>query len=439
MNIRFLMIAFCLAGLANPRTGIAQSAKSDPSQMLTQYLEPTTIAVVDINIEAIDLNATIPWFCQMTGTKPDATVTGMATAVVASFRSAGVKHMYLIVGTQSFQASVPLMVIPCQQPKNIEPFLAMFVQNFPPDAKLTTRLTDDVAMVGSLETFNRLAIATPTPRPDLLEPLSPSFVQVDADKSGKATPPFANSHVKVVMSLAADPRKQLITFWPEQLTFNENLSVSPKQLVQDIDRVIARVSVPPTEGIQVQIQTTSVAAADRTKQMIDNFSAIDPEVGDHVKRTVNDKVVTLFASAESLEETLAKLTRQARTEATVSTRMNSLKQLGLAIHNYADAYQELPPRVFVDPAGKPLFGWTVALLPYLEQQALYNELKLDQRWDSEANRKFTEMLIQVFGNDAASGRRPLSVHRSIPVRYGKGKVRREGLLTSRTVLRIRLR
>ncbi len=131
MNIRLLMIALCLAGLASPRTSFAQPAISDPSQVLTKYLEPTTVAVVDINIETIDLNTTIPWLYQMTGTKPDATVTGMATTVVASFRSAGVKHMYLIVGTQSFQAGAPLVVIPCQQPKNIEPFLAMFVQNFP--------------------------------------------------------------------------------------------------------------------------------------------------------------------------------------------------------------------------------------------------------------------------------------------------------------------
>ncbi len=258
-------------------------------------------------------------------------------------------------------------------------------------------------MVGSLDTFNRLAVATPTPRPDLLELSANHSLQSMTAKKAKHQHHSRIVTSKVAMSLATEPRNQLITFWPEQLTINENLSLSPKQLVQDIDRIVARASIPPSEGVQVQIQTTSAAAAERTKQMLDNFSAIDPKMVAKIQRTVNDKVLTLFASADFLNETLTTLAKQSQTQATEMERMNFLRQLGLAIHNYADAYQELPPRVFVDPAGKPLFGWTVALLPYLEQQALYSQLKLDQRWDSEANRMFTQMLIQVFGNDAASG------------------------------------
>lgn len=59
-----------------------------------------------------------------------------------------------------------------------------------------------------------------------------------------------------------------------------------------------------------------------------------------------------------------------------------LKQIGLACHNYVTAFNELPvsithtvtdaPKVEM-PTGR---GWIVAILPYLEQQALYDQFDL---------------------------------------------------------------
>jgi prepilin-type N-terminal cleavage/methylation domain-containing protein/prepilin-type processing-associated H-X9-DG protein len=61
---------------------------------------------------------------------------------------------------------------------------------------------------------------------------------------------------------------------------------------------------------------------------------------------------------------------------------NNLKQLGLAMHNYVDVHKAFPiGHMFRGPFdGDPLsgqggtgFGWASALLPYLEQQALYSQ------------------------------------------------------------------
>src|SRR5271166_4097594 len=58
--------------------------------------------------------------------------------------------------------------------------------------------------------------------------------------------------------------------------------------------------------------------------------------------------------------------------------MNNLKQMGLALHNYHDANQSLPPGYFstmpyVDGATDtaPGWGWAAFLLPYLEQGNVY--------------------------------------------------------------------
>jgi hypothetical protein len=69
------------------------------------------------------------------------------------------------------------------------------------------------------------------------------------------------------------------------------------------------------------------------------------------------------------------------------SRLN-LKKLALAMQNRADTYQgRLPLAASVDKKGKALLSWRVELLPYLGEQALYNQFKRDEPWDSPHNRK----------------------------------------------------
>lgn len=68
----------------------------------------------------------------------------------------------------------------------------------------------------------------------------------------------------------------------------------------------------------------------------------------------------------------------------------SLKSIGHALHNYYDTHRKWPPAVVTDAQGKPLYSWRVLLLPFLEQEPLYKQFKLDEAWDSPANRKLLE-------------------------------------------------
>ena len=76
--------------------------------------------------------------------------------------------------------------------------------------------------------------------------------------------------------------------------------------------------------------------------------------------------------------------------------MNNLKQIGLAIHNYAQANKTFPPAYTVDKDGKPLLSWRVLILPYLEGDDLYSEFHLDEPWDSEHNKKLLSRMPAVF-------------------------------------------
>ena len=75
---------------------------------------------------------------------------------------------------------------------------------------------------------------------------------------------------------------------------------------------------------------------------------------------------------------------------------NNLKILALAMMNYEATHGRLPPQSIRGKDGKPLLSWRVALLPYLEQEALYQHFKLDEAWDSEHNKKLLPLIPRMF-------------------------------------------
>jgi hypothetical protein len=59
---------------------------------------------------------------------------------------------------------------------------------------------------------------------------------------------------------------------------------------------------------------------------------------------------------------------------------NNLKQIALALHNYADVNGQFPRDVY-DTNGKAILSWRVHLLPYVEQDQLFKQFKMDEPWD----------------------------------------------------------
>ena len=74
----------------------------------------------------------------------------------------------------------------------------------------------------------------------------------------------------------------------------------------------------------------------------------------------------------------------------------NLKQLGLAMHVYHDVHKTLPPAQMLDMDGKALQSWRGLLLPYMEQAELYEQLHLDEAWDSEHNKLVNTQSISTF-------------------------------------------
>jgi hypothetical protein len=69
---------------------------------------------------------------------------------------------------------------------------------------------------------------------------------------------------------------------------------------------------------------------------------------------------------------------------------NHVKVIGLALRTYHEVNGRLPPAVVRGKDGRPLYSWRVLLLPYLEQEGLYERFALDEPWDSPHNKPLLE-------------------------------------------------
>jgi RNA polymerase sigma factor (sigma-70 family) len=75
----------------------------------------------------------------------------------------------------------------------------------------------------------------------------------------------------------------------------------------------------------------------------------------------------------------------------------NLRQIGIALRQYNEEMKSLPAHALYSKDGKtPLLSWRVAILPYIGQNALYQEFKLDEPWDSPHNKKLIAKMPPIY-------------------------------------------
>jgi len=98
-----------------------------------------------------------------------------------------------------------------------------------------------------------------------------------------------------------------------------------------------------------------------------------------------------------------------RAAAARTQSLNNLKQMGLALHAYHDVYQTLPsgftsnptgpwPGGSNDPVPESGPGWSLFahILPFIEQDNLYRQIRLDLPIDHPANRAARETIVKAY-------------------------------------------
>jgi uncharacterized protein (TIGR03067 family) len=75
--------------------------------------------------------------------------------------------------------------------------------------------------------------------------------------------------------------------------------------------------------------------------------------------------------------------------------IKNLQKIGLAMHSFHDVHHHFPPTALYGN-GKPLLSWRVVILPFLGEEELYKEFKLEEPWDSPHNRKLLAKIPKVY-------------------------------------------
>lgn len=81
-----------------------------------------------------------------------------------------------------------------------------------------------------------------------------------------------------------------------------------------------------------------------------------------------------------------------------SVSRNNLKQMGLALHAYHDTSKAFPPGGTFDENGQPFHSWQTFLLPFIEQNPVYERISFSDPWDDPQNEKPFRTRIDIYTN-----------------------------------------
>ncbi|MGQ0637038.1 MAG: DUF1559 family PulG-like putative transporter [Planctomycetaceae bacterium] len=116
------------------------------------------------------------------------------------------------------------------------------------------------------------------------------------------------------------------------------------------------------------------------------------------------ELLVVIAIIAVLVALLLPAVQQAREAARRTQCKNNLKQIGLALHNYHDAYNVLPSAwIGVDPATRRVFvdglngwGWASKILPQVDQSPLYNQFNFGLSTADPANAQFRTHVLPIY-------------------------------------------
>ena len=174
-------------------------------------------------------------------------------------------------------------------------------------------------------------------------------------------------------------------------------------------------AVTATKGLVALIQTVlpmGEAQLDKLpKGKVDTFKKLYKEFGTTLKDVPIEAkgkevrvALTLKADVATISKGVLEGLFMARGAASEMSSANNLKQMVLAMHNYHDTMGSFPAAAIADKNDKALLSWRVAILPYVEQQELYNRFRLDEPWDSDHNKKLLENMPKIYQVPALDGK-----------------------------------
>ena len=316
--------------------------------------------------------------------------------MVKSFLESGGEDLFFVATLADISSSPPFVAIPIRNGAKPERLLKWLEQT-----DRVVRQQQGNVVIGSSQ-----AVA------DRLKSLQP--FRHRAIEEAFAIP--EDSPVQVIVSLPVEVRPFLTQLYPKLP--REIGGGSTQAIVDNVEWASLGFTLSPALVPRLTIKSKSEAGAKELEATLRQINgriaelpAVKQSLSDSGKlfarlqpQVDGDRLVTRLNADESesiLQELAAGPIAQAQRSALQTQSMNNLKQIGLAMHNYHDRDKKFPPAASRSKDGKPLLSWRVHLLPFLGQQALYDQFKLDEPWDGPNNRPLATTLPKVYLSPSA--------------------------------------
>jgi hypothetical protein len=151
---------------------------------------------------------------------------------------------------------------------------------------------------------------------------------------------------------------------------------------------------------ELKIRQEQAAAADKQADALKRAAEQAFRQAEEELRRAREAELRARETAEKARQQAEEARRQEavqkiRQNADRAISSNNLKQIALAMHIHADTHKTVPAAAS-SKDGKPLLSWRVAILPYIEENDLYKQFKLDEPWDSDHNKKLLEKMPKIY-------------------------------------------
>ncbi len=350
---------------------------------------------------------------------------------LATLREFGVREVSIVAGVADMRPeAMPLAAVTCDEPQKdaIDLLLKQFLLE--PTPQVAHQWVDDTVLVGTPATIERYETLKTSDRKDLIDALRKAVAN--------------NASGGLVAAPGNDVRRVLRELWPTLP--NPYSDLDAKLMADGIRQLSVTLRRPPEWRARVAIETASEANATTLEQLAETgLNQLVVLAGEQYggkpiatalkqalpllspKQQGNQLTIDLVHDKPDVKQmvinVLLPAVENARESARLNSHMNDMKQIALAMHNYHSTFGTFPASAAIcDKDGKPLLSWRVAILPFIEQKALFDKFHLDEPWDSEHNLKLAKEVLPgvYFGNVSDELKMQAKTTYQVPITEGTG-------------------
>lgn len=392
MRKRLIISFLALAGLLQ-----CTSLNASPAA-LAPFVDDNTFVVIHVDVKGLDLEGAWKKVKDSLGSAELVNLMApnlkMLTKVRDMFLQTGARELFITSNwAESRDASV--MVIPIPQGLDKDDFEKK-ITALAKAGGLQVVIQGEAAMLGSASNLKSRENFQAAKRPDISKaleaagtgPIRGAFFLPEAlrkaiaenvpnlprELGGASTEVITSGFVWGAASI--DPKNRLE---PKII-----LQAKNAQAAEDLAKLWKQI-------LEAAILTHEVKnAIPQVAEMIDPL--IPKAKGDQLILVIEEKTITSLVGPAVEKVRLAAARQQS---------INNLQQMALAMHAYHDVHKSFPPAFSEDAKGKKLLSWRVHILPFIDQENLFKQFKLDEPWDSDHNKKLIAQMPNIYRSPLA--------------------------------------